>query len=144
MAGGINPFVYVLNDPVNKIDPLGLFGFAFDGGGGYGQGEAGGDDPEGKNYGTGIYGGVKPNSQGHAQIGAFTYQSDADQMIFAPRFGGGVNGTVYYGDANLINNEIDRYMKVTREDIQRVAKEYFRKDNRVVLHYVPKSKEENK
>ena len=29
-------------------------------------------------------------------------------------------------------------MMVTREDIQRVAKEYFRKDNRVVLHYVPK------
>ncbi len=48
------------------------------------------------------------------------------------------NYAVYYGDANLINTEIDRYMKVTREDIQRVAKEYFRKDNRVTLHYVPK------
>ena len=48
------------------------------------------------------------------------------------------NYAVYYGDANLINTEIDRYMKVTREDIQRVAKEYFRKDNRVILHYVPK------
>merc|ERR1712194_106079 len=47
------------------------------------------------------------------------------------------NYAVYYGDANLINTEIERYMKVTREDIQRVAKEYFRKDNRVVLHYVP-------
>ena len=52
------------------------------------------------------------------------------------------NYFVYYGDANLINTEIDRYMKVTREDIQRVAKEYFRKDNRVVLHYLPKPKEE--
>ena len=31
------------------------------------------------------------------------------------------------GDANLINTEIDRYMKVTREDIQNVAKKYFRK-----------------
>jgi predicted Zn-dependent peptidase len=48
------------------------------------------------------------------------------------------NYAVYYGDANLINTEIERYMKVSREDIQRVAKEYFRKDNRVVLHYVPK------
>ena len=48
------------------------------------------------------------------------------------------NYAVYYGDANLINTEIDRYMKVTREDIQRVAKQYFRKDNRVTLHYVPK------
>ena len=52
--------------------------------------------------------------------------------------------SVYYGDANLINTEIDRYMKVTREDIQRVAKEYFRKDNRVVLHYLPKPKEDKK
>jgi predicted Zn-dependent peptidase len=51
------------------------------------------------------------------------------------------NYAVYYGDANLKNNDVDRYMKVTREDIQRVAKEYFRKDNRVVLHYVPKKAE---
>lgn len=49
------------------------------------------------------------------------------------------NYFVYYGDANLINTEIDRYLKVTREDIKRVANEYFRKDNRVVLHYLPKS-----
>jgi predicted Zn-dependent peptidase len=48
------------------------------------------------------------------------------------------NYAVYYGDANLINTEIDRYMKVSREDIQNVAKKYFRKDNRVTLHYVPK------
>jgi len=51
------------------------------------------------------------------------------------------NYFVYYGDANLINTEVDRYMKVTREDIKRVANEYFRKDNRVVLHYLPKSEQ---
>ena len=51
--------------------------------------------------------------------------------------------SVYYGDANLINNEIDRYMKVTREDIQRVAKKYFRKDNRVGLYYLPKPEKED-
>ncbi len=54
------------------------------------------------------------------------------------------NYFVYYGDANLINTEINRYMKVTREDIQRVAKKYFRKDNRVVLYYLPKQKKEKK
>ena len=32
------------------------------------------------------------------------------------------NYEMYFGDANLINTELDRYMKVTREDIQRVAK----------------------
>jgi zinc protease len=49
------------------------------------------------------------------------------------------NYHVYYGDANLINTEIDRYNKVTREDLQRVAKKYLDKNNRVVLHYLPKS-----
>jgi len=44
---------------------------------------------------------------------------------------------MYLGDANLINTEIDRYLKVTKEDIQRVANKYFVKDNRVVLYYLP-------
>jgi predicted Zn-dependent peptidase len=48
------------------------------------------------------------------------------------------NYHTYFGDANLINTEIDRYLKVTREDIQRVAKKYFNKNNRVVLYYLPK------
>ncbi len=49
------------------------------------------------------------------------------------------NYHVYFGDANLINTEIERYMKVTREDIMKVAKKYLVKDNRVVLYYLPKS-----
>jgi predicted Zn-dependent peptidase len=49
------------------------------------------------------------------------------------------NYHMYFGDANLINTEIERYMKVTREDIQRVAKKYFNDENRVVLYYLPKS-----
>lgn len=53
------------------------------------------------------------------------------------------NYHTYYGDANLINTEIDRYLKVTKEDIQRVAKKYFVKENRVVLYYLPKSEEKN-
>ncbi|MCU0348100.1 MAG: insulinase family protein [Saprospiraceae bacterium] len=48
------------------------------------------------------------------------------------------NYHTYFGEANLINTEIERYMKVTREDIQRVAKKYLTKDNRVVLYYMPK------
>jgi len=48
------------------------------------------------------------------------------------------NYHMYLGDANLINTELEKYMKVTREDIQRVAKKYFTKDNRVVLYYLPK------
>ena len=49
------------------------------------------------------------------------------------------NYYTYFGDTNLINTEIDRYLKVTREDIQRVAKKYFNKNNRVVLYYLPES-----
>jgi len=48
------------------------------------------------------------------------------------------NYKVYFGDANLINTEMNRYLKVTREDIKRVANKYFVKENRVVLHYLPK------
>lgn len=49
------------------------------------------------------------------------------------------NYLVYYGDANLINTEIARYNKVTREDIKRVANLYLNAENRVSLHYLPKN-----
>jgi zinc protease len=51
------------------------------------------------------------------------------------------NYKMYYGDTNLINTEIERYMNVTREDIQRVAKKYYNKNNRVVLYYLPKQQQ---
>lgn len=50
------------------------------------------------------------------------------------------NYQVYFGDANLINTEIEKYRKVTRQDLMNVAKKYLNKDNRVVLYYVPKTK----
>ena len=46
---------------------------------------------------------------------------------------------IFYGDAGLINTEIERYMQVTPEDIMRVANTYLTEDNRVVLHYLPKT-----
>ena len=48
------------------------------------------------------------------------------------------NYEVYFGDANLINTEINKFNKVTREDLLNVAKKYLNKDNRVVLYYVAK------
>jgi predicted Zn-dependent peptidase len=44
---------------------------------------------------------------------------------------------VYFGSASRVNTLLENYMKVTREDIQRVAKTYFTQDKRVILHYLP-------
>jgi len=53
------------------------------------------------------------------------------------------NYFVYFGNADLINTEIERYMKVTREDLKRVANQYLDENRRVVLLYMPKSAENN-
>ena len=45
----------------------------------------------------------------------------------------------YFKDANRINTDLKKYLAVTQEDLKRVANDYFRKDNRVVLYYLPKS-----
>lgn len=45
----------------------------------------------------------------------------------------------HFGDASLINTEINRYLAVTKEDIQRVANQYFSEKNRLVLFWLPKS-----
>ncbi len=43
----------------------------------------------------------------------------------------------YFRNTNLINTELERYQKVTREDLKRVANKYLTKENSVVLYYVP-------
>ena len=49
-----------------------------------------------------------------------------------------------YGDVNLINNEIDIYHSITREEIRDVAKKYLNPNQRLVLDYVPsKDKAQN-
>jgi predicted Zn-dependent peptidase len=46
------------------------------------------------------------------------------------------NYHTYFGNANLINTEIDRYMKVTREDLMAAARKYYIPENRVVLYFL--------
>lgn len=43
----------------------------------------------------------------------------------------------YYGNTGLINNELEKYLKVTKADIMRVAEKLFKSKNRVVLNYLP-------
>lgn len=51
------------------------------------------------------------------------------------------NFHVYFGSTDEINKQMDRFLAVTKEDILKVAKKYYGKDNRVVLHYVPKAEQ---
>jgi len=43
-----------------------------------------------------------------------------------------------YDDVNLINNEIDIYRSITREEIQAAAKKYLNPNQRLILEYLPK------
>lgn len=44
-----------------------------------------------------------------------------------------------YGDTNLINNEIDIYRSITREEIRDIASKYLNTNQRLVLEYLPES-----
>ncbi len=45
----------------------------------------------------------------------------------------------YFKDANLINTEIEKYRKITREDLQKAANKYLVPTNRLVMYYLPES-----
>ena len=46
---------------------------------------------------------------------------------------------LFYNDPDLINTRIDRILKVTPADVQRVARKYLTKENRSVIFVVPKA-----
>ncbi|MBU4131929.1 MAG: hypothetical protein KKF12_14005, partial [Proteobacteria bacterium] len=68
LAGGINPFVYANNNPLNWIDPNGLAGISFDFGGDFSSEFLG----LGGQAGSGFYIGAK---DWYAELGAYTYTS---------------------------------------------------------------------
>ena len=48
------------------------------------------------------------------------------------------NGYTFYKNTNNINTELEELRKITRQDIQDVAKKYLNKNQRVVIYYLPK------
>ncbi|MCW7753294.1 RHS repeat-associated core domain-containing protein [Desulfobotulus sp. H1] len=97
-GGDSNLYGYVLNDPVNFIDPEGLAGIAIDFGGGYSTGWGGGNG-EGGAAGTGVYFGA---TNWYAEFGGFTYQQFTEDIGKTPNayLGAGANLTFYFTDAN--------------------------------------------
>jgi predicted Zn-dependent peptidase len=47
---------------------------------------------------------------------------------------------IFGGGTDNINNEWNKFDKVTKEDLKRVAEKYLTKNNRVVLYYLPQPK----
>jgi predicted Zn-dependent peptidase len=48
------------------------------------------------------------------------------------------NGHTFYKNTNNINIELEEIRKITRQDIQNVAKKYLNKNQRTVVYYLPK------
>jgi predicted Zn-dependent peptidase len=67
------------------------------------------------------------------QIESEFIQSNASMAGIAESL---ANYHMYYGDANLINTEIDRYLAVTKEDIRKAAQTYYNEESRVTLYFL--------
>ncbi len=48
------------------------------------------------------------------------------------------DGYIFYHNTNNINTELDELRKITKQDIQNIAKKYLNKNQRVVVYYLPK------
>ena len=67
------------------------------------------------------------------QIESEFIQSNASMAGIAESL---ANYHMYFGDANLINTEIDRYLAVTKEDIRKAAQTYYNEESRVTLYFL--------
>jgi hypothetical protein len=84
----------------------------------------------------------KGNSKFHAldgtNVDAIKLANMREAKEFCEKYDQIENFTIY-GNTNYINQVMEAYSKVTKADIQRVAKQYMDLTGRVVLYYLPKS-----
>jgi zinc protease len=52
--------------------------------------------------------------------------------------------TFYDGNTNLINEELELYKSITREEIRKVARQYLNPNQRLELHYLPQPENQEK
>jgi predicted Zn-dependent peptidase len=71
-----------------------------------------------------------------AYVGRFSTQLGIAESL--------ANYEIYFGNAGLVNTELERFKKVTPEEVMHVAKKYLNNDNRIVLYYLPESAEDKK
>jgi zinc protease len=68
-------------------------------------------------------------------FGRQTVQSKADAIGYA---------STVLGDLSLVNRQLAEYQKVTAADVQRVAKTYFKPENRTAVYMLPESMRQEK
>lgn len=76
-----------------------------------------------------------------AELRKLKVQIETDQATENSRVAGIANNLAnaytFLGGTGMVNTEVEHYLAVTSADLQRVAREYFVPENRVVLHYLP-------
>src|SRR5690606_17973514 len=85
---------------------------------------------------------VKTNGVSPKEFEKLQNQAENDFILQNSRISGIAENLAsnytYFRNTNLINTELERFQKITAEDLKRVANKYFTKENRTVVYYLPK------
>lgn len=88
---------------------------------------------------------VQSKGVGEDELTKLKVQLEAETLTENGRVAGvaGHLATAYtmFGSTEHINTELEQYLKLTSADLQQAAVNYFAKDRRVVLHYLPQNQQ---